>query len=481
MGIDGLIVLDKTGRPIIQSGFRSASTAYPLLHVDAFNHALDNARRPADVDPVLYIPSYNTIQSPSACCHIPCADMRFLCPISGNIDPLFAFAFLQTFTDILHEYFGTLSAAKLKENFDVVYQLLEETLDSGGHPLTTSPNALRDIVLPPSLLTKLLSVAGANINTTINSGAGLGSAGGPFSSSIPWRKAGLKYSSNEIYFDMVEKLEAIVNKHGVTLSSSVWGKIQTNTRLTGTPDCLLTFANPQVLADCAFHPCVRLQRWTRDKCLSFIPPDGQFILADYRFAPNTSATLNPRFVSPASSTSSPSAAISNLAKDNIAIPLSIKSTFDLEVLSASFEIILTSRLTARTIENLNIEMDLGQGAGGIKCIASRGSGGLTRGGIGSMDVGISGTSGASWNFDTKKKVLRWGIPSVPPSSSWSLQGSFSTSISPPRPSHALQVRFEIQSHTYSALKVEQLKISGEQYKPYKGVRGRSVGNVEWRW
>jgi hypothetical protein len=26
---------------------------------------------------------------------------------------------------------------------------------------------------------------------------------------------------------------------------------------TGTPDLLLTFTNPQVLTDCAFHPCVR--------------------------------------------------------------------------------------------------------------------------------------------------------------------------------------------------------------------------------
>jgi AP-3 complex subunit mu len=89
---------------------------------------------------------------------------------------------------------------------------LEETLDSGGHPLTTSPNALRDIVLPPSLLNKLLNVAGANINTTINSGSGLGAAGGPFSSPIPWRKAGLKYTTNEIYLDMIEDLKAIVNK-----------------------------------------------------------------------------------------------------------------------------------------------------------------------------------------------------------------------------------------------------------------------------
>jgi AP-3 complex subunit mu len=129
-------------------------------------------------------------------------------------------------------------------------QLLEETLDSGGHPLTTSPNALRDIVLPPSLLSKLLNVAGANINSTINSGSGLGAAGGPFSSPIPWRKAGLRYNSNEIYFDMVEELKAIVNKsgglatarsrtypsihrHGTTLTSSVWGKIETNAKLSG--------------------------------------------------------------------------------------------------------------------------------------------------------------------------------------------------------------------------------------------------------
>lgn len=78
--------------------------------------------------------------------------------------------------------------------------------------MTTSPNALRDIVLPPSLLSKLLNVAGANINAAINSGSGLGAAGGPFSSPIPWRKAGVRYTNNEIYFDMVEELKAIVNK-----------------------------------------------------------------------------------------------------------------------------------------------------------------------------------------------------------------------------------------------------------------------------
>ncbi|KAJ6538962.1 Mu homology domain-containing protein [Mycena capillaripes] len=473
MAIDGLIILDNTGRPIIQSGFRSTSPAYPLLHVDAFNNAIPKSHRPGDIDPVIYVPPYNVADSPSACCHVECGDMRILCPVSGDVDPLFAFAFLQTFIDILREYFGALSAATLKDNFDVVYQLLEETLDSGGHPLTTSPNALRDIVLPPSLLSKLLNVAGANINSTINSGSGLGAAGGPFSSPIPWRKAGLKYNSNEVYFDMVEELKAIVNKHGTTLTSSVWGKIETNAKLSGTPDCLLTFTNPHVITDCAFHPCVRLQRWKRDSSLSFVPPDGHFTLAEYRFTPSASAT-SARFMS----AGAPPAALS--AKENVPIPFLLKPTVELTDSGGTFEFKLTSRMPSQAMESLVAEMYLGEGAGGVKCVPSRGDGG---GNIGRRmpDVASSGSASGSWTWDPKKMVVRWEIPVVPPSSVWMLRGSFTSSNSGARPAHALQIRFALSSFTFSALKVDQLKVTGEVYKPYKGVRGRATGNVEWRW
>lgn len=339
--------------------------------------------------------------------------------------------------------------------------------------MTTSPNALRDIVLPPSLLTKLLNVAGANINATINSGSGLGAPGGPFSSPIPWRKVGLRYTSNEIYFDMVEEYKAIVNKHGVTVTNSVWGKIETNTRLSGAPDCLLSFTNPQALSDCSFHPCVRLQRWARDKTLSFIPPDGKFILAEYRYMSSSASAA--RFIAP---NASAHAAVLNPAKDSVPVPFSLKIKFDLEELSGSFEIMLTSRLTTRPIENLVAEIPVGEGASGIKCVASRGSGGFGRG-LSNMETGMTGI-GASWSFDSVKKIIKWEIVNIPPSSTWNLRGSFTT-LSTPRPSHGIQVRFEIQSHTFSALKVEQLKVTGEMYKPYKGVRGRSIGNVEWRW
>jgi len=35
---------------------------------------------------------------------------------------------------------------------------------------------------------------------------------GAFASPIPWRRAGLRYNSNDIYFDVVEELKAVVNK-----------------------------------------------------------------------------------------------------------------------------------------------------------------------------------------------------------------------------------------------------------------------------
>ena len=230
MAIDGLIILDSTNvKPIVQTSFRSFPPAYPLLHIDAYSAALEKASRPEDVDPVLLV---NLPDAPTACCHLQHRSLVFLCPISGDrelfhrhyyltricaytpriccnckVDPLYAFAFIRTFLDILIEYFGELTAPTLKDNFDIVHQLLEETLDAGGHPLTTSPNALRDIVLPPSLITKILSVTGVSGlsgPSTSNMSA--------FSSFIPWRKAGIRYNNNEVYFDIVETLDAVVNK-----------------------------------------------------------------------------------------------------------------------------------------------------------------------------------------------------------------------------------------------------------------------------
>ena len=67
--------------------------------------------------------------------------------------------------------------------------------------------------------------------------------------------------------------------------------------------------------------------------------------------------------------------------------------------AATFDITLTSRLTTRAIQNLVAKMYLGEGSGGIKCMARRG-GAADRYGR-NID---SNSIGASWAFDPNKKA-----------------------------------------------------------------------------
>jgi AP-3 complex subunit mu len=63
------------------------------------------------------------------------------------------------------------------------------------------------------------------------------------------------------------------------------------------------------------HIISSLQRWTRDKSLSFVPPDGRFHLFDYRY-------------SPAATSTSLAATTVNAAKDMVAVPLSMKTSVE---------------------------------------------------------------------------------------------------------------------------------------------------------
>ncbi|OQR84581.1 P-3 complex subunit mu [Achlya hypogyna] len=81
-------------------------------------------------------------------------------------------------------------------------------------------------------------------------------------SDMPWRKAGVKYTQNEIYFDIVEEIDAIVDERGQMVSCEVNGAIHGNCRLSGIPDLTMVFTDPSVIDDCSFHLCVRYSRYT---------------------------------------------------------------------------------------------------------------------------------------------------------------------------------------------------------------------------
>ena len=88
---------------------------------------------------------------------------------------------------------------------------------------------------------------------------------------------------------MVETLSVTLAPSGRPLAAFANGTIAFTSKVSGVPDIVLTLTGPSgkhnlgsIMELPVFHPCVRLAKWKeRPGELSFIPPDGRFILAGY--------------------------------------------------------------------------------------------------------------------------------------------------------------------------------------------------------
>jgi hypothetical protein len=45
-------------------------------------------------------------------------------------------------------------------------------------------------------------------------------------SNIPWRRSGVKYANNEAYFDVVEEVDAIIDKSGCPVTAEIQGYVR---------------------------------------------------------------------------------------------------------------------------------------------------------------------------------------------------------------------------------------------------------------
>jgi AP-3 complex subunit mu len=235
---------------------------------------------------VTYLPNANP---PTLLFSLTHANLLFLVASSSEIEPLLVLEFLHRVVDAFEEFLGApLLSSKIEYSYDVVAQLLTEMCDAGSIN-TTEPNALRDVVEVEGWVDKLLG----SINLP-GKPAGLGS-GAPSSlitanaPALPWRRANVRHTNNELYADVVESLSVTLAPSGRPLAAFANGTIAFTAKISGVPDIIMSLTSPSgkhnigsIMDLPVFHPCVRLQRWSeRPGELSFIPPDGRFILAGY--------------------------------------------------------------------------------------------------------------------------------------------------------------------------------------------------------
>jgi AP-3 complex subunit mu len=96
----------------------------------------------------------------------------------------------------------------------------------------------------------------------------------------------------------------------------------------------------------------RLPKWSRDKAISFVPPDGRFVLMEYRLG-STGNTMASSFIP----------------------PFILKTSVELLEGSANVDITLQARSgVAKTLENVLLEWYLGKGVIASSWIPSGGGG-----------------------------------------------------------------------------------------------------------
>lgn len=229
--------------------------------------------------------------------------------------------------------------------------------------------------------------ASSNSNMSAISSSGISAANTP---SLPWRRANVRHTSNELYVDLVETLTVTLAPSGRPLAAFANGTIAFTAKISGVPDLLLNLSTPSgkqnlnsVMELPVFHPCVRLARW-REKPgeLSFIPPDGRFVLAGYE------VNLLPFQNGKAGTTST----------SNLKLPVGIEVKTSLGPQGSDFEV------------RLFITKVSGQGNSSISGSSSRSSSRVGGRGTGAFPGGLGGQAGTSSTPTLEDLVVTIPLP-----------------------------------------------------------------------
>lgn len=275
--MSAVYILDNKGRVLISFDYRGeVDMSIPdkfMAHVQSNDKIVPN--------PVFRVDEW-------CFAYIERAAMYFICVTRTNSNITLLLTFLSKLAQVFEEYFGTLSAEAIIDNFSLVYELLDEVMDY-GYPQVLETQALSEYILrnkPSDLSSQPKNVP------VVATGV------------VTWRKPNLEYSVNEVFVDVIEKVNMLVAKNGAVIHNEINGEIQLSTYLSGLPELKIGLNDKLIfdqnastndhqtdisrrvfeLEDIKFHACVRISQFERDRSITFIPPDGQFQLLNYRLS-----------------------------------------------------------------------------------------------------------------------------------------------------------------------------------------------------
>jgi len=269
-----------------------------------------------------------------------------------NINAAMVFEILNKLALVMQSYFGKIVEDNIKNNFVLIYELLDELIDH-GYPQTTEIGAIKMYITQAGIKAQHTKEEFAQITSQVTG-------------QIGWRKEGIKYRRNELFLDVLESVNLLMSPQGQVLQANVSGRVLMKSYLSGMPECKfglndkLTLdkvkggsggqasygandsngggingnesssgsksRNAIALDDCTFHQCVKLSKFESERAISFIPPDGEFELMRYRTTKDISLPFR---VIPL---------VREISKTKMEIKIIVKSTFKPQLISSKTEV-----------------------------------------------------------------------------------------------------------------------------------------------
>lgn len=185
--------------------------------------------------------------------------------------------FFRGLIELMRGYFKEVEEESIKDNFVIIYELLDECVDNGY------VQCLDTAVLKEYIKTDYHELVRASKSKGAYDGPTVGAA-------VSWRKEGITHKENECFLDVIEKLNFTVALNGTVSRSEIVGTVKARSLLSGMPTVELGLNDKEghgmggvdiSLDDVKFHRCVNLQEYESRQNIVFIPPDGEFDLMTY--------------------------------------------------------------------------------------------------------------------------------------------------------------------------------------------------------
>ncbi|KAL2381968.1 hypothetical protein RJZ90_003567 [Blastomyces dermatitidis] len=285
--LSGILIFNHKGENLIYRAFRN--DCRPRL-ADVFR--IQVISNPQVRSPILTLGS-------TTFSHVKHENIYLVAVTKSNVNAALVFEFLYRFVLLGKGYFGKFDEEAVKNNFVLVYELLDEILDF-GYPQNTETDTLKMYITTEGVKSAIANSPSDSSKITMQA-----------TGALSWRRSDIKYRKNEAFVDVIEDVNLLMSATGTVLRADVNGQIVMRAYLSGTPECKFGLndkllldnndgagrsdgrtkatraaAGSVTLEDCQFHQCVKLGRFDADRIISFVPPDGEFELMRYRATEN---------------------------------------------------------------------------------------------------------------------------------------------------------------------------------------------------